>query len=79
MIAQPTKKHYFAQVTTFQIILQLNETLRNQVEQANFANAVFFGQADFSTFKDNAYFNYVLFEDGKKIPFGIEDLSHSLL
>lgn len=27
------------------------------------------------TFKDKACFNYVLFEDGKKILFGIEDLS----
>ena len=44
--------------------------------QASFGSAKFFGEADFSsTFKDNAYFNYVLFEDGKKILFGIEDLS----
>ena len=42
--------------------------------EADFSSAKFSGQADFSiTFKDN--FNYVLFEDGKKILFGIEDLS----
>jgi hypothetical protein len=46
-------------------------------ETASFISAKFFGEADFSsTFKDSALFNYVLFEDGKKILFGgIEDLS----
>lgn len=45
--------------------------------EVEFSSAKFSGEADFSsTFKDKAFFNYVLFEDGKKILFGeIEDLS----
>ena len=44
--------------------------------RANFGSAKFSGEARFSgTFEGNAYFNYVLFEDGKKILFAIEDLS----
>jgi hypothetical protein len=46
--------------------------------EANFDSAKFSGEANFSdTFKDGASFNYVLFEDGKKILFdGIDDLSN---
>jgi uncharacterized protein YjbI with pentapeptide repeats len=44
--------------------------------EATFSKAKFSGEADFSdTFKDKTFFNYVLFEDGKKILFRIEDLS----
>jgi hypothetical protein len=46
--------------------------------EADFGSAKFSGKADFSSvfIKDKVYFNYVLFEDGKKILFGIEDLSN---
>jgi len=46
--------------------------------EADFGSAKFSGKADFSSvfIKDKVYFNYVLFEDGKKILFGIEDISN---
>jgi uncharacterized protein YjbI with pentapeptide repeats len=44
--------------------------------KANFSHAKFTGEAEFSgCFNGRAYFNYVLFEDGKKILFETEDLS----
>lgn len=44
--------------------------------EANFSEAEFQGEADFSCeFNGETYFNYVLFEDGKKILFNTEDLS----
>jgi uncharacterized protein YjbI with pentapeptide repeats len=48
-----------------------------ELSLAWFGSAKFSAEADFSgiCIKDRAYFNYVLFEDGRKILFGIDDLS----
>lgn len=56
---------------------------RAYFESAEFSGGANFNEAEFSRganfsgmfIEDKANFNYVLFEDGKKILFGIEDLS----
>jgi hypothetical protein len=67
---QFTEDLYFSNVTFYGTASFFFATLYGK---ADFYLATFSGQADFkSEFKDKATFNYVLFEDGKKILFETE-------